>query len=494
MYTTICAIDFLSEMFIQFCVIDRLALKCSLPCCTPWRNHASRLLSKPKPAKFFRSFRRARGIPCIYKLHNSCHIIILSLVFGVENHAFHDSVGEICVFFCPLRWSRTLKQFRTRPSYPSLSLPRPQGIDVCRHLPSDALGDLMDLSRNSGVQLSTVYVSRVEPFSATLMAKVPQRDSETFPSPTATTATAAAANSSDPASGKSEEAWIDGGAAAAAASAAAAATAADKGFEKAGEAGSDRETPVSPSIPGTTMGSGYGRPRVGVSKIAETDNAFEALGLALRYPSTKIFVRADLLASSGGGGGGSGGGAGGGGGAGKVGSSTSSFDSADVAELYPNLMKLKDAKTRRSSSDDMNTQFEMQKIRQQLESAVSDLFIILFPLLLSFFFRRRKNFVMCIRVYTSIFTCFRFLLRDLAFVFFSFPPLWRARQVLRWHTNAVVLKGATPCVFLQLNHRDRALVCNYSGDVSRGMLGFRSVVATASAFEGMPCFSRRRRR
>ncbi|CAM9855527.1 unnamed protein product [Laminaria digitata] len=260
-----------------------------------------------------------------------------------------------------------------------------QGIDVARHLPSDALSDLMDLSLSSGVQLSTVYVSKVNPFSATLMAKVPQRDSEACPSPAATAAATAATTTTttttatsrgdatstsarSPGATGPEEAWIDGGAAASAA-AAAAATAADRGF---GETESERETLVSPSVPGTTMGSGYGRPRLGVSRIAETANSFEALGLALRYPSTRIFVRADLLASSGGGGGGGSGGGGSGGGAGKkVESSASCFDSADVAELYPNLMKLNDAKTRRSASDDMNTQFEVQKIRQQLESAMN---------------------------------------------------------------------------------------------------------------------------
>ncbi|CAN0519417.1 unnamed protein product, partial [Ectocarpus sp. 8 AP-2014] len=36
-----------------------------------------------------------------------------------------------------------------------------QGIDVARHLPHDALGNLMDLSMRTGVQLSTVYVSHI---------------------------------------------------------------------------------------------------------------------------------------------------------------------------------------------------------------------------------------------------------------------------------------------------------------------------------------------
>ena len=247
---------------------------------------------------------------------------------------------------------------------------------MARHLPHDALGNLMDLSMSSGVQLSTVYVSQVKPFSATLMAKVPQRDGETGTVPPAAaapkddtgppassppegTAVGSPAAAAAAAAG-SEDAWIDGGAAAAAA-AAAAATAADKAAEEAAAAGKAvPETPVSPSVPGTTMGSGFGRPRLGVSKIAETTNSFVALGLALRYPSTRIFVRADLLA------------AGGSESAmGKKRSSLSSFDAADLAELYPDLMRLKDAKERRSASEKMDSQFEMQKIRQQLESAVS---------------------------------------------------------------------------------------------------------------------------
>eukprot|EP00903_Cladosiphon_okamuranus_P009504 g9056.t1 len=249
-----------------------------------------------------------------------------------------------------------------------------QGIDVARHLPHDALGNLMDLSMSSGVQLSTVYVSQVKPFSATLMAKVPQRDGETG---TAPPAAAAAAQKEDAGPGSPpspsdgvtattaaanpEDAWIDGGAAAAAA-AVEAATLADKAAEEAtAAAGRAPETPVSPSVPGTTMGSGFVRPRLGVSKIAETTNSFEALGLALRYPSARIFVRADLLA------------AGGGGelAMGKKRSALSSFDAADVAELYPNLYYVKDAKERKSASEKMDSQFEMQKIRQQLESAMN---------------------------------------------------------------------------------------------------------------------------
>lgn len=230
---------------------------------------------------------------------------------------------------------------------------------MARHLPTDALGTLMDLSMSSGVQLSTVYVSCAKPFCATLMAKVPHRDSETgYPAPISTdqaaVATAAAAAAGGGCSSVDDE-WVDGGAAAAAA---AAATAAELASDGTGEM--KKESPVSPSVPGTTMGSGFGRPRLGVSKIAETKNSFDALGLALRYPASRIFVRADVLAA------GSGdraatSGAGG----------SSSFDAADLLELYPNLMKLEDAKTRRSAADDMDAQLEVQKLRQQLESAVS---------------------------------------------------------------------------------------------------------------------------
>lgn len=235
-----------------------------------------------------------------------------------------------------------------------------QGIDVARHLPHDALGNLMDLSMRTGVQLSTVYVSHISPFSATLMAKVPQRDSETA------AAESAAAQQQLPslpedavaAGTNTEEAWFDAGAAV---TAAAAAAAPPTPPASADDGGGVPETPVSPSVPGTTMGSGFGRPRLGLSKIAETGNSFEALGLALRYPSSRIFVRAELLAPTAEGGEAMGR---------KDSSSASSFESGDLAELYPNLLKLTDAKERRSASERMDSQFEMQKIRQQLESAV----------------------------------------------------------------------------------------------------------------------------
>ncbi|CAM9977123.1 unnamed protein product [Ectocarpus sp. 4 AP-2014] len=236
-----------------------------------------------------------------------------------------------------------------------------QGIDVARHLPHDALGNLMDLSMRTGVHLSTVYVSHISPFSATLMAKVPQRDSETAAAATESAAAAqqlpslpedAVAGGTD-----AEEAWYDAGAAATAAAAAPPAPPAS-----ADDGGDVPETPVSPSVPGTTMGSGFGRPRLGLSKIAETGNSFEALGLALRYPSSRIFVRAELLAPTAEGGKAIGR---------KDSSSASSFESGDLAELYPNLMKLTDAKERRSASERMDSQFEMQKIRQQLESAMN---------------------------------------------------------------------------------------------------------------------------
>ncbi|CAM9284477.1 unnamed protein product [Ascophyllum nodosum] len=240
-----------------------------------------------------------------------------------------------------------------------------QGIDVARHLPHDALGTLMDLSMGSGVKLSTVFVSSAKPFSATLLAKVPQRDSDLdAPMPAAPSSTQSDANafadaagtpnhapaSTPEASTLADDAWTDDGTAAAAEAAAAL-----DGVAQVDEI--PRETPVSPSIPGTTMGTGFGRPRLGVSKIAETTSTFEALGLALRYPTSKIFVRAELLAAGGGSSGDP--------------SSRSSFDSADVKELYPNLMKLMDARARRSAADQIDAQFEVQKLRQQLESAVN---------------------------------------------------------------------------------------------------------------------------
>lgn len=228
---------------------------------------------------------------------------------------------------------------------------------MARHLPHDALGNLMDLSMSTGVQLSTAYISDAQPFSATLIAKVPKRDGEALtstPHPSSGDPQASAAAASDEVDGgerNPDDEWTDGGAAAAQV-AAAAATAADLDTTTR-EGATEGERPT---------GSMAGRPRVGMSKVAITTSAFEALGLALRYPRTKIFVRSELLAAGGGVGRGAAKGAG---------SDSCSCDSADVAELYPNLMKLKDARARRSAGDDLDAQFEVQKIRQQLESAVS---------------------------------------------------------------------------------------------------------------------------
>lgn len=224
----------------------------------------------------------------------------------------------------------------------------------------------MDLSMGSGVNLKSVYVCSVKPFSATLLAKVPQRDSDLSspmpPPPTTSNAYSdtgtppAAVVSASAAALESytlaDDALTDNGAAAAAEYSA--------GLDGAARAEIPPEMPMSPSIPGATTGSGYGRPRLEVSKIAETTSTFEALGLALRYPSSKIFVRADLLAAKGGE------------------SSPWSIDSADVSELYPNLTKLSDAKARRSAVDEIDAQLEVQKLRQQLESAVSLLASLLF--------------------------------------------------------------------------------------------------------------------
>lgn len=213
----------------------------------------------------------------------------------------------------------------------------------------------MDLSMGSGVNLKSVYVCSVKPFSATLVAKVPQRDSDLsapMPPPPTTSnaysyagtppaAVAASAAARDP-NTLTDNALTDNSAA----------SENSAGLDGAARVDIPPEMPTSPSSPGANISSGYGRPRLEVSKVAETTSTFEALGLALRYPMSKIFVRADLLAAKGGE------------------SSPWSVVSADVSELYPNLTKLSDAKSRRSAVDDIDAQFEVQKLRQQLESAV----------------------------------------------------------------------------------------------------------------------------
>ncbi|CAM9854097.1 unnamed protein product [Sphacelaria rigidula] len=46
------------------------------------------------------------------------------------------------------------------------------------------------------------------------------------------------------------------------------------------------------------------------------------------------------------------------------------FDAGDVPELYPTLTRLADARTRKSPADEMDAQFEVSRIRQQLENAM----------------------------------------------------------------------------------------------------------------------------
>lgn len=248
-----------------------------------------------------------------------------------------------------------------------------QGIDVARHLPSDALADLMGVAVSSGVQLSTVCVSSAKPFEAALTAKIPNRDSEpssssSSPSSSATSVPPFSATGDggdfsapkSPSSPKSADIGADGSGGQVAGeysgrTSAAASPPADGeggGVERERERGGELLSPIVAPPPFTT---GSGRPRVVVSKQAVSKSAFEALGLALRYPATRIYVRTELLAAAGG----------------RDGEAAESFDASDVPDLYPNLMKLGDARTRRSAADEMDAQFEVSRIRQQLESAVS---------------------------------------------------------------------------------------------------------------------------
>lgn len=301
---------------------------------------------------------------------------------------------------------------------------------MARHLPSDALGSLMSIPMSSGVQLSTVCVVNAIPFSATLTAKIPQRDGETqgapalFPSsPTSFPYTAASDPAPTPVSASGETAFELSAVAAAAAeggvsgagvapnqtplveqngvlpspsssvastvtgiveAAAAVAVAGGGGgvegatgggggggegvmsgeaFPPGGGTGEGAATTAAPAggaagVSGGSVSGGQlalGRPRVGISKEAVSRSSFESFGLALRYPGTRIYVRKELLAPGGG-----------------IGDAAMTFDAVDVPELYPTLLKLEDARTRKSPADDMDAQFEVTRIRQQLESAVSE--------------------------------------------------------------------------------------------------------------------------
>lgn len=228
---------------------------------------------------------------------------------------------------------------------------------MARHLPKDALGSLMGVPMSSGVYLTKVLVSQTKPFEATLTAKIPHRDSESFTvtgSDQAASGASVAPESAEGSVGSASAVSIAAEVVAAmpqglpdtATSPGSAESAA--GAQAAWEVNAgDRDAP-SPSV-------AVGRPRVEVSKEAVSKSSFETLGLALRYPTTRIYVRSELLAP----------------GTADRNDPDGSFDSAEIPELYPNLVKLEDARTRKSASDDMEGQFEVNRLRQQLESAVS---------------------------------------------------------------------------------------------------------------------------
>lgn len=231
---------------------------------------------------------------------------------------------------------------------------------MARHLPSDALGSLMGVPMSSSVQLSTVCVVDARPFSATLTAKIPHRDGEAgFPSSSTSfpyTAPAEPASTSPlPATGHTDSgggagsgqiATEQGSIASVVGGSVTGGGVAGKGTGGQASSGGEREGSSPPAV---------GRPRLGVSKEAVSRSSFEAFALALRYPTSKIYVRTELLTPS----------------AGSE-DAAMSFDATEVPDLYPNLVKLVDARTRRSAADEMDAQFEATRIRQQLENAVRD--------------------------------------------------------------------------------------------------------------------------
>lgn len=237
-----------------------------------------------------------------------------------------------------------------------------QGIDVARHLRNDALGALMGVPTSSGVHLSKVCVLKAKPFEAELTAKIPHKDSEVG-SPAVVDPAIAAATPVTP------EGVTDGVAAATATGAVGSsvppvpvgpteqlagggvAESVSAGGETPSDAGSpeDRDPlAASPAAPVLNIG----RPRVGITKEATTKCSFEALGLALRYQGTKIYVRSELLSPG-------------------ASDPDCSFDASEIPELYPNLLNLEDARARKSAADEMEGQFEAIRLRQQLENAVS---------------------------------------------------------------------------------------------------------------------------
>lgn len=238
-----------------------------------------------------------------------------------------------------------------------------QGIDIARHLRNDALGSLMGVPMSTGVQLHTVRICSAKPFEASLTAKIPHRDSEIVsPSPGESAAgpspTLAAESAGNEALGAGDSpatVVVETGAAGPAdgEGSAGVAQAGSAGGEGAGQAATGDQNSSSPVV--TPPAVGPGRPRIGVTKEAISRSSFETLGLALRYPATKIYVRSELLARSVAGGD----------------DAECSFDSSEIPDLYPDLLKLEDARTRKSAADEMEGQFEVLRLRQQLENAVS---------------------------------------------------------------------------------------------------------------------------
>lgn len=238
-----------------------------------------------------------------------------------------------------------------------------QGIDVARHLRNDALGALMGVPMSSGVHLSKVCVLKAKPFEAELTAKIPHKESEVG-SPAAADPAIAATTPGTP------EGVTDGAAAVTATAAAVGSSVSSipvgpteqlpsvgvvesvsAGGELPSNAGPPEDRDPSAASPAAPV-LNVGRPRVGITKEATTKCSFEALGLALRYQGTKIYVRSELLSPG-------------------ACDPDCSFDASEIPELYPNLLNLEDARARKSAADEMEGQFEAIRLRQQLENAVS---------------------------------------------------------------------------------------------------------------------------
>lgn len=284
---------------------------------------------------------------------------------------------------------------------------------MARHLKSDALGSLMSYPMNSGITLSTVCVVDAVPFSATLTAKIPRRDGDTsapssptsFPYTAPTDATPTQVYASGDTAATGTAAYDDESSVGTVAASAAAGDQSNLAEQNGAPSGPPVSLVAGGAINGaggvvggeaSAVGAGIGegvpdvgaaavegvggagevvatsRPRVTVTKDAESRSPFETFGLALRYPATRIYVRKELLAPGGG-----------------IGDSAMTFDAGDVPELYPTLTRLADARTRKSPADEMDAQFEVSRIRQQLENAVSDLNVLICSIIGSLLFVSR---------------------------------------------------------------------------------------------------------